>query len=446
MRRAIVSLVLLASSCQGEATKNNAKPTPVEGAEAAAKPPAAPIADASGVITLAPGPDAQDQLQEALIKVKPGQVIQLEEGTFALTRGLSLTVDQVTIRGRGMQKTTLSFKGQDTGSEGLSIKANGTLLEDFGVSDSKGDAIKVTEAKGITFRRVRTDWTGEPSSKNGAYGLYPVLSEDVLIEDCYARGASDSGIYVGQSKNIIVRRNKAEENVAGIEIENSIGADVYENEATNNTGGILVFSLPGLQLKNGSSVRVFHNKVIENNHVNFATPGNIVADVPSGTGIMAMAVDQVEIFENQIVKNQTANTIVVSFLVTQRPIEDQQYDPYPEGIFIHDNSYEAGGENPNGSLGILLKSLVDTPAPDINYDGIVNEKALIAGKPPEGKGLYLANNKSQGKEATFANLHLANLQPADILMGKGKEGVSRDATAHQGTMQPLPVVTIVKNP
>jgi hypothetical protein len=43
---------------------------------------------------------------------------------------------------------------------------------------------------------------------------------------------------LGQSQNIIVKNSRAEFNVAGIEIENSYFADVFNNIATNNTGGI----------------------------------------------------------------------------------------------------------------------------------------------------------------------------------------------------------------
>src|SRR3546814_1386139 len=86
-------------------------------------------------------------------------------------------------------------------------------------------------------------WTGGPSTDNGAYGLYPVQVDNVLIEDSVVKGASDAGIYVGQSTNIIVRNNRAEGNVAGIEIENSTGADVYGNTTTGKTGGILVFKI-----------------------------------------------------------------------------------------------------------------------------------------------------------------------------------------------------------
>ena len=110
------------------------------------------------------------------------------------------------------------------------------------------------------------EWNGPagPKTTNGAYGIYPVKSKNVLIEDSASIGASDAGIYVGQSQNVIVRRNRAEKNVAGIEIENTINADVYENTATGNTGGILVFNMPNLP-QPGQSTRVFNNKSIDNN-------------------------------------------------------------------------------------------------------------------------------------------------------------------------------------
>ena len=105
---------------------------------------------------------------------------------------------------------------------------------------------------------------------------YPVESKNVLIDGCIVIGASDAGIYVGQSQNIIVRNSRAEFNVAGIEIENSYFADVYNNIATNNTGGILVFDLPGLPQQGGHHVRVFKNRSVGNNTDNFAPEGNIV--------------------------------------------------------------------------------------------------------------------------------------------------------------------------
>ena len=56
--------------------------------------------------------------------------------------------------------------------------------------------------------------------------------------------------------------------------------EIYGNKSYNNTGGILVFDLPGLT-RNGRNVKVYDNEVYENNLFNFSPKGNIVASVPS---------------------------------------------------------------------------------------------------------------------------------------------------------------------
>src|SRR3546814_12036407 len=122
-----------------------------------------------------------------------------------------------------------------------------------------------------------SDWSSDVCSSD----LYPVQTRNVLIEDSVVIGASDAGIYVGQSQDVVVRRNRAEKNVAGIEIENCIGADVYDNVTTGNTGGILVFNMPDLP-QPGHTTRVFNNRIVANNTDNFGRPGTAVAEVPAG--------------------------------------------------------------------------------------------------------------------------------------------------------------------
>ena len=217
-----------------------------------------------------------------------------------------------------------------------------------------GDGIKTNGTKRIIFRNVRTEWTGGPKETNGGYGIYPVLCTDVLIEGCKVSGASDAGIYVGQSTNIIVRRNTVEKNVAGIEIENCTKADVYENVATDNSGGILVFTMPDLPTKDGRVCRVFNNKVLANNHENFAPKGNIVASVPPGTGVMILANDEVEVFDNTIENNQTGGLSIISYLFTGREIKDDKFDPFCEAIHIHDNRFAGNGGKPGGAIGEML--------------------------------------------------------------------------------------------
>ena len=61
---------------------------------------------------------------------------------------------------------------------------------------------------------------------------------------------------------------------------------MHGNHAHDNAGGVLVFDLPQAPKRNGGHVRVFDNVCRDDNHENFAPPGNIVATVPSGTGVM----------------------------------------------------------------------------------------------------------------------------------------------------------------
>ena len=319
----------------------------------------------------------QDTLQTQLLDAKPGDVITIPAGVHPISRGLSLSVDGVTIRGEGMDKSILSFKGQVAGAEGLLVTANDFTIEDVAIEDAIGDGLKVNEGNNIIIRRVRTEWTNGPSTKNGAYGIYPVQTTNVLMEDNVAIGASDAGLYIGQSKNVIVRRNRAEFNVAGIEIENTIDADVYDNVATNNTGGILVFNMPNLS-QEGSHTRVFKNEVYENNTKNFGHKGTPVASIPAGSGIVVNSNDYVEIFDNDIRDHRTANVIVSSVFSTNYSPDNAnpEYDPYPEAIYIYDNRFSGGGNSPDGlDLKALKTAMYGMTGsfPDVLWDGFYNE-------------------------------------------------------------------------
>ena len=190
-------------------------------------------------IVVEAGANAQERLQTALIEAAPGDTIRIGAGRFELTDGPSLDVHRVTVRGAGADKTVLSFKGQLGAGEGLLVTSDDVVLRDFAVEDSKGDGIKSKGADRIVYKNIRVEWTGGPKATNGAYGVYPVSSTTILIDGVTVKGASDAGIYVGQSEQIVVRNSLVSENVAGIEIENSRHADVYGNTATHNTGGIL---------------------------------------------------------------------------------------------------------------------------------------------------------------------------------------------------------------
>lgn len=368
----------------------------------------------------------QKKLQRLFVTATDNSTIELPEGRFQLNMSLWLDGKKnVIIKGKGMDKTILNFTNQVSGAEGIKItNGKNITLQDVTVQDTKGDAVKTQYVDGMTFKQVKAEWTRGANSKNGGYGLYPVQCTNVLIDGCEARGASDAGIYVGQSKYIIVRNSKATENVAGIEIENSLYADVYENEATNNTGGILIFDLPDLVQKKGGYVRVYRNNVHHNNHINFAPKGNIVGKVPQGTGVMILATNHVDVFENKIVNNITASTAIVSYYITENPIKDSSYYPFPAQINIYNNSYErekvrATGKGRMGKM-YRFKLRFGKNVPHIQYDGIVDAK-----NPAE---ICIRNNTNQ----SFANLDAEN----------GFKKISRDVSKHDCTLQPIPNVEL----
>jgi parallel beta-helix repeat protein len=347
------------------------------------------------------GSGAEQALQTALIEARPGDTVRLPRGRMELSSGLSLNVDRVTIRGEGEGRSILSFTNQRRGAEGLLITADGVLLRDFAVENARGDAIKIRDCNGITIRGVRAEWTRGPNPENGAYGLYPVNCSNVLIERSIARGASDAGIYVGQSRNIIVRNNVAELNVAGIEIENSYNADVFENTATRNTGGILVFDLPGLPQQGGRDIRVFENTIVGNNTPNFAPAGNIVASVPAGTGVLIMANRNVHVFENEIGNNGTVNVLITSYRNT---FEDRNYNPLARDVVIRDNEFGNTGFAPAGDLAAL--SQLGVPIPDVMWDGA--SMYSVGGAPrTETIRLVIRDNRStRTRTGSFLSLGL----------------------------------------
>ncbi len=384
------------------------------------------------VVDVSADGDFQENLQEALILAESGTIIQLPKGKFNMLTALSLDVADITLRGAGMDATVLSFAGQVAGSEGLLVTSDGVWLEGFAVEDTPGDGIKAKGVDRISFKDIRVEWTNGPAATNGAYGLYPVESTNVLIDGALVKGASDAGIYVGQSQHIIVRNSRAEYNVAGIEIENSYFADVFNNVAMHNTGGILVFDLPNLPQMGGHSVRVFNNKSVNNDTANFAPEGNIVATVPRGTGLLIMANNNVEVFGNEFAENASANVLLAAY---PREYNDDNYNPLPRGIYVYDNTYGRAGWDPDKDVKELIAPLTGLPVPDIVWDGAVDGFWSAFFGPDEGDRIVI----KEAEGTTFANLQFVK----DLILPWGADPAT-DITDHAGKRPPLAQVRVAQ--
>ena len=357
-------------------------------------------------------------LSEKLITATADEVILLPEGKFEFQRPLSLdAVPNVTIKGMGKGKTILSFKGQIEGAEGLIIKnVEGLTLVGFTVADTKGDAIKVQACKNVTFRDMETTWTSGAKTTNGGYGVYPVSCTNVLMENCEASYASDAGIYVGQSTNVVVRNNYAHHNVAGIEIENTRNADVYNNKAENNSGGLLIFDMPDLPQANGYKIKVHDNVIENNNHPNFAAAGTVVATLPPGSGLTIMAHREIEAYNNTIRGHHTVAISMVSWLFTGQPFKSEEYDPFCAKIYVHDNILEnnQGAMDMTTDFGKILTAVAQGQTVGIAIDGIFNPEKY--GK--DGEVVCFKNNG----EVSFLNLNAGmGGTPNEIMKNKSTD-------------------------
>lgn len=349
--------------------------------------------------------ESEAAIMEALILAKDSAVIELPAGHFLFSQPLSIAgKKQVTLRGQGMDKTVLSFKGQAKGAQGLLVSdCDNFTIEHLTIEDAAGDNLKITDSDGVRVNAVRAAWTGKVSTENGAYGIYPVLCTDVVIENSEAIGASDAGIYVGQSQNVIIRNNKAYYNVAGIESENSSNVEIYGNEAYENTGGLLIFNLPELT-HYGKNVVAYGNHIHDNNLKNFGVEGSIVSQVPKGTGVIIMATQQVAFFENTVANHKTVQVTVVSYdlfasgeeaaetalsaeaeeqglrAVTSTYREDADYNPYPEGIGVYKNTFANRYRFPtlSNDFGLLWWVKNGSQIPDMAFDGIFEAGKTLA--------------------------------------------------------------------
>ncbi|WP_420581476.1 parallel beta-helix domain-containing protein [Reichenbachiella sp.] len=344
--------------------------------------------------------DQQKSILTSFILANDSSTIELPEGQFSFDKSLILEgKTQVIIKGQGKDKTILSFKDQTQGAEGIRIaNCKNITLQGFTIEDAAGDNIKVTDTEGILFEDLVVGWTGKVDSTNGAYGLYPVLSKNVTVRNCTVFGASDAGIYVGQSDTVLIENNITYWNVAGIESENSKEVIIRNNTSYENTGGILVFDLPGLT-QYGKNIEVYDNNVYENNTENFAPPGNMVGVTPPGTGILVLATKGVQIHDNTIRNNKTIGVGMVSYSLleamggeentggggSREELEkqnklDTNYDPFVGDIKVYNNTYENTYLLPNlnndfGKL-FLLKFGMDIP--QVAWDGLQSPNYFLA--------------------------------------------------------------------
>ena len=299
-------------------------------------------------------------IQAALDGASPGDVIHIEPGTY--TEAVTVAKSGIKLVGlSGSDGAGVVIENPGGKENGIKVTGDGDhfVLINVTVRDFDENGVLLYGVDHFLLSHVTTE-------NNGEYGIFPAHSAHGRIEHSSASGHSDTGIYVGQSRNVQVRRSAAFGNVIGFEVENSSIVQVTDNEAYDNVAGILVVLLPGLDVKESSNIRVAKNSVHDNNHVNFAEPGELAAAIPTGSGILVVGTDKTNVQKNTVTGNDfvgigVASTLVLGALAGLPPEAFADIDPDPDKVRVKNNIVTGNGGSPPPGLPL--------PGVDLLWDG-----------------------------------------------------------------------------
>ncbi|MET8545582.1 right-handed parallel beta-helix repeat-containing protein [Kitasatospora sp. NPDC004799] len=263
-------------------------------------------------------------IQQAVDVAHEGDTVLVDPGTYR--ESVRLTKPRIVLRGTDRNGVVLdgglrlvngiTATGLGSVVENLTVHgylANGVLFT--GVTDEK---LQQRGAGGSAYDPLDTARfpvvqgfraTGVTSYNNGLYGIYAFDARGGVIEDSYASGQADSGIYVGQCKpcDTLVRGNTVERNAVGIELTNaSDGVTIVGNRINANRVGVTVNSndLEALAPQHGAVIA--GNVVTDNNASD--TPQQADGAWGIGIGIGGGTANQVQ--RNLVRGNRAAGILV----------------------------------------------------------------------------------------------------------------------------------------
>jgi parallel beta-helix repeat protein len=272
-----------------------------------------------------------------------------------------LGAGQVVVRSDGGQAVGIEVaRSGDAGclSDG-SQRISGSTLSGITVSGFEDDGV-------LLFCVDRWRITRSAAHDNGEYGFFPSHVGMGRIDHSTATDANDTGIYIGQSHDVLIDHDVATRNVSGFEIENSLRVRATGNLATGNTGGILSFTLPFLDVTMNDRNLIDHNTVVANNKPNTCEePGDDVCAVPAGSGIALVGADHNAVAHNRVLGNNTFGIVVANVCSALRiPPEIcavLDIEPNPDGDRIVHNTVLGNGASPEPTFPL--------PAVDLGWDG-----------------------------------------------------------------------------
>lgn len=263
-------------------------------------------------------------VQKAVDVAREGDTVLIGPGTYPE----SVRVTRRNVVVRGTDRSAVVLDGGLKLANGITVTGPGSVVENLtvhgylangvlftGVTDAKLqqrgaggsaydplDTARFPPVEGFRATRVT-------AYNNGLYGIYAFDARSGVIEDSYASGHADSGIYVGQCKpcDTLVRGNTVERNAVGVELTNaSDGLSILGNRVAGNRVGVTINSndLEALAPQHGAVIA--GNVVVDNNAAD--TPEQADGGFGIGIGIGGGTANRVE--RNLVRGNRAAGVIV----------------------------------------------------------------------------------------------------------------------------------------
>jgi parallel beta-helix repeat protein len=275
-------------------------------------------------------------IRAALAQAEAGDTIVVHPGVYREgdpndLNALTVRLDGIRLVGRPQRGHPVVLENAGMQGYGVWVSPDGSAFPKDAQSNAEkppcgydGSRLHGFTIEGFTLRGFRLHGlhlacvqdfriSNNVAEGNHVYGLFPVLSQDGTMTDNVVRGSDkDAGIYVGQSDRVLIAGNHAEDNLLGLEVENSRDCTVIGNELTLNTLGIIVDLNFDKVLLTAERTLVAANRVHDNNRTNTAEPGDLISVLPPGIGILISAADATTVTLNDVQRNNFAGVAVVS--------------------------------------------------------------------------------------------------------------------------------------
>jgi hypothetical protein len=413
-------------------------------------------------------------IQAAVDAAAPGDWILIDVGTY--TEPVSITTPRIHLR--GIDRNAVVLDGQHQVGNGIEVfETDGVSIENLTVHDfdrpsrdgEDGNEIWWNGGDGsgmIGLHRWKGRYlTAYATGLNGGYGIFISNSERGSLDQVYASGFNDSGLYLGACRDCRAKIAHAlvENNALGYSGTNSGGHVVVQNSIfRNNSNGVGPNSLnnddqpppqdgacnsgrntsptPTFPSTRIARCTVFRRNVVANND-NFATPANsTTASIPWGNGFILIGTYADLISDNDIYGNPSSGLLGFENPDPFPPTPSTEYFQLA-GNKIVNNRFSANGVgNADANAGdITLAGGIF--GQQLSVNNCLSGNTFLTSSPADIEGAWGCQHLTTPNPGGAALAYIIGLQSAS----QGRTSVPQPAPPPQPTM-PNPCRGVPANP